>query len=209
MADIVLGQGSSVPSTMRTRYRDVGDTTHARVEALAPSEIHLGEIGGRTVLVKQNFTRPNNATQYAAGDVVSDSITTPTTIDLDGCARVNGGRGVILKVLMVDSANQTTKGNFELWVFTHEPTIDNDNSPWTPNDTECGYLVDIIPLSTTYVGDASAGAGGNVVFRSDIVEAGFTCQSGMDRLFGVLVVRNAYTPLANENFQFIVEVLQD
>jgi len=31
MADIVLKQGESVPSTMQTRYRDMGDGTHAEV----------------------------------------------------------------------------------------------------------------------------------------------------------------------------------
>lgn len=31
MADIVLTQGQSVPSTMQTRYRDMGDGTHAQV----------------------------------------------------------------------------------------------------------------------------------------------------------------------------------
>lgn len=180
-------------------------------QALPAGENHIGQVGAFTASINGAFTRPNDANVYASGDVVTDSTVAPTVITFVDCARVAGGTGVILKALMVDSANQATLGEFELWLFDTTFAPDNDNAPWTPTEAELATLVDVIPLpsANAYIGDATAGAGGNVVFRSDSVEAGFDCPAASRDLYGIVVVRNAYTPVANEEFTIILEILQD
>lgn len=162
------------------------------------------------VQVSASFTRPSDTTAYAAGDAVTNSTSSPAAITFDGCAAANGGKGVILGALMLDSANQSTKGIFELWLFagSSAPTPDNDNAVFTPTDAELANLVAIIPLNVTYVGDATSGAGGNVIYESPEMARPFTCGGSVNDLFGLLVVRNAYTPVSAEVFTIILRVAQ-
>lgn len=159
--------------------------------------------------ISASLTRPADTTAYAAGDAVTNSTTVPVAITFQNCARANAGSGRLIGATMVDSANQATKGIFELWVFTALPTPDNDNAAFTPTDAECATLVGIIPLNATFVGDATAGAGGNCVYEAAPSDFPFTCGVGVDDLYGLMVVRNAYTPVSAETFTFILRLLQD
>lgn len=160
--------------------------------------------------VSTSVTRPNDTTAYAAGDAVTDSTSSPTALTFSAVATANGGKGIVLGALMLDSANQSTKGVFELWLFTGSaaPTPDNDNSAFTPTDAELANLVAIIPLSAVYVGDATSGAGGNAIYESPEMARPFVCDGSVDDLFGLLVVRNAYTPVGQEVFTIILRVVQ-
>jgi hypothetical protein len=189
-----------------------GDTTNGidvDVTRLPAGEIHLGEVGGRAIRVSGSFTRPSNTTQYTANTNMADSTSAPTVNTITGCARANGGNGVILGASLIDSANQTTAGQFEAWVFDTTWTPDNDNAAFTPTDAECANLVAIIPLTTSYVGDATSGAGGNRVYFSDSVNRGFVCGGGSTSLYWALVVRNAYTPVSGEIFTLRLSILQN
>lgn len=137
---------------------------------------------------------------------MTDSTSSPTAITLTGCGRSNGEGGIILDVIMVDSANQSTAGSFELWLFSATVTPDNDNAVFTPTDAECATLVAVIPLNVSYVGDATSGAGGNRVYQSDQANRHFVCAAGDANLYGLLVVRNAYTPVSGETFTIILKI---
>ena len=163
--------------------------------------------GGRSKQISANFTRPADTTAYAAGDAVTNSTSSPAAITFSNCARISGGTGIITGCTLVDSANVATAGSFELWIFTASPTPDNDNAAFTPTDGECETLVGVYPLSTSYVGDATSGAGGNRVYESDEKLKPFTCAT--TDLYGLVVVRNAYVPVSAEKFTFILRVLQD
>lgn len=176
---------------------------------LAAGENHIGEIGGRTRVVNGSFTRPNDTTAYAAGDAVTDNTSTPSVITFSGCSRVNNGSGVIVGVTLIDSANQSTAGQFELWVFDTTFTPDNDNAVFSPTDAECATLVGIVPLNLSYVGDATSGAGGNRVYIASNLNIPFQTGASTTNLFGALVVRNAYTPVAQETFTARLRILQD
>jgi hypothetical protein len=80
---------------------------------------------------------------------------------------------------------------------------------FTPTDAECATLVAVIPLVANYVGDAQAGASGNAVYASPEMIRPFTCGVSSDDLFGLLVVRNAYTPVAQEAFTVRLRVVQN
>ena len=163
--------------------------------------------GGVSKEISANFTRPSDTTAYAAGDAVTNSTSAPVAITFSNCARTSGGTGFITGITMIDSANQATAGSFELWIFTASPTPDNDNAVFTPTDAECETLVGIYPLTTSYVGDATSGANGNRVYESDTKVRHFTCAT--TDLYGLCVVRNAYTPVSAEKFTFICHIQQD
>lgn len=179
---------------------------------LAAGENFIGAVGGKTKVVNASFSRPADTTAYAAGDAVTNSTSSPTVITFDGCARANAGTGFITGATLVDSANQATKGSFELWVFDTTVTPDNDNAVFTPSDSELATLVCVIAFDTAYIGDATSGAGGNCVYSGSIVGGGykaFKCGASSDDLFGLIVVRNAYTPVSSESFTIRLEISQD
>lgn len=166
--------------------------------------------GGKTKVVTTSFTRPNDTNTYAIGDVVCNSTSAPVVMTFDACADGNAGSGVVIGASLVDGANQTLKGLFELWLFDTSPTIDNDNAAWTPTDAELATLVGIIPFSTARIGDATSGIGGNAVYAPDLpVNLPFVTGGSSDDLFGVLVARNAYVPVAQGTFAVRLFVLQD
>jgi hypothetical protein len=165
--------------------------------------------GGRIVRVTASFTRPADTTAYAFGDVVADSTTAPTVITFANCARANGGSGWIVGAKLVDSANQTVKGIFELWLFSAAPGLDNDNAAFTPTDAEALTAFGPLLFSAGHVGDATAGAGGNFVYPLNGVAVPFVAGGGTTSLFGELVVRNAYTPVSAGTFAFELLIQQN
>lgn len=151
-----------------------------------------------------SVTRPGDTTQYTAGDVVAGG--TPATIKFDVVARPGGG-GIhcIEQGLLIDSANQATKGDFDLFLFDADVTVDADNAAFTPSDAEMETLVGVISFvgSTAKAGDITAGAGGNLVTA---VDCSVCFESSVTKLYGVLVARSAYTPVASEKFTLNLSV---
>lgn len=177
--------------------------------ALPAGEAHLGQVGGTTVKKSGTITRPNDTNIYAAGDAVTNSTSAPVTASISGCARISAGSGVILNAMLIDSANQATAGSFEAWIFDTTITADNDNAVFTPTDAELATVVAIIPFVTSYIGDATSGAGGNRIYTSDQVNRGFVCAAASTTLYWALVARNAYTPVADEAFTLRMTIVQD
>ena len=192
--------------------KDIQDGAGDSVMDAANDAIRVSLVagGGTTVLSSGSFARPNDANAYAAGDVITDSTSVPTVITFSGCARVNNGSGIIIGAQCIDSANQSTKPTLELWLFDTTFTPDNDNAVFTPTDGELATLVGIIQFNLWFVGDATAGAGGNCVSLGALTEPmAFVTGASSTSLFGILVVRNAYTPVAQEQFTIRLRVLQD
>jgi hypothetical protein len=166
--------------------------------------VYLGNTSARP---SQSVTRPNNATAYAAGDVIGTATT--HVLDFSDVGKLAGGSGLLAGALLIDSANQATAPSLELWLFSAAPAAQVDNVAFAPTDVELANLVGVIPLTTARVGDATAGAAGNLVIQSDIASLIYKCAPGTTHLYGVLVVRNAYAPVANEVFTVVLSVLQD
>jgi hypothetical protein len=167
--------------------------------------------GGLTVKINSTITRDATTTTYTAGDAVESQLSTPANAIITNAARYNGGSGVILNAMLIDSAAQTLAGEFEVWVFDTTMTPDGDNALFTPTDAECATLVAVIPFSNSYayVGTSTAGAGGNRVYQSDPVNRGFVCGAASKNLFWTIVARNAYIPVANEAFTLRLTIMQD
>lgn len=164
------------------------------------SEIHVGEIGGKSVVINSSFTRPSDTTTYAAGEVVGPTAGA-TVMTFTNCARANAGSGVITHATLVDGANVATKGSFELWLFDTTFTPDADNAVFTPTDAELLTCIGVIPMTLSYVGDATSGINGNAVYMGTIDRPiPFVCGASSRNLFGTIVVRNAYVPVSAETF---------
>lgn len=165
--------------------------------------------GNLTNIVNGSFTRPNDTTAYASGDAMTDSTSAPTIINFANVASANNKGGVIIGATLIDSANQSTKGLFDLFIFDTTATPDNDNSAFTPTDAELATLVGVISFDTPINGDATSGAGGNAVYPAVGLNLPFKTGASSRDLFGLLVARNAYTPVAQEVFTVRLNVLQD
>jgi hypothetical protein len=184
---------------------DIGDVT------LTASENHIGEVGGRTRTISGSVTRPSDTNAYASGDAVTDSTSAPSVLTFSNAARVATGSGLIVGAELVDSANQVTKGDFDLFLFDTTYTPDNDNSAFTPTDTELETCIGVISFTGTNakVGDATSGAGGNCVIPASLSNAiPFSLPSGTS-LFGALVARSAYTPVSAEKLTVRLAIRQD
>lgn len=166
-------------------------------------------------IIAVDLTRPADTVQYAPGDVICNSTDTPAPLVFPSAARDPAVRcGMILSASIACSANLAMKPDVELWLFTVPPAMGADNAPFTPTDAELEHLACILDFSKDafgvghHVGDATVGSAGNVVlFRSANTMIPFQCAPEETSLYGVLVARNAYVPLAGEAFRVALGVV--
>lgn len=163
-------------------------------------------VGGFTDVIAATLTRPANTTAYAAGDEMTD--TGGAILTLTSAARRSGGTGSIYGITLSCSTNAATKPSLECWIFDTTSTPQTDNAAFAPSDGVVDTLIDVVPLSTSYVGDATSNTG-NFVMSSGPLNIPFKCV-GSANLFMRIVVRNAYTAGANsDTYKFRVHVGQD
>ena len=180
--------------------------------AQVAGENHIGEVGGRTVIISASITRPADTTAYASGDAVADSTSAPSVLTFTNASRINQGSGVIIGAVLIDEANQTTKGDFDLLIFDTTYSANNDNAAFAPSDAEMETCLGTIRFSSGnfIVGNAASGASGNAICPGTLTDnIGFRCGSGTSSLFGRLVARSAYTPVSAEKFMIRLRILQD
>lgn len=140
----VQQDGSLIPVISGSGLTDVG-------VVLSASELHLGEVGGRTTTVSTEFTRENNATPYSIGDVISGSAGTPSVYELPNLLRINGGSGLVANlsvIFNVKSVTPTLRVNF---FNSSTPAMSGDNLPYREAYSDCskhlGYM-DLPAMST-------------------------------------------------------------
>ena len=89
-------------------------------------------------------------------------------------------------------------------MFSAEPAaIDADNAAWTPTDADFDNLITIVnfPSANWRNGDATSGAGGNAVCPVSAIAVPIPRDRTLNVLaYGVLVARNAYVPVSDEEF---------
>ena len=164
---------------------------------------------GITTRVSASFQRPNTTTQYSAADVVTSSSTAGSPMVFDGAGAYNGGTGIILDALCIDGAAQATKANLRLYLFDTAPTSAADNAAFSPTDAEMNTSIGWAEFTSWEVGTSTAGSAGNCMARADGLNMPFTCGSASDDLWGILVERGTYTPVANEPIAVRLGLVQD
>lgn len=171
---------------------------------------HLGQVGGHSSLVQDNFDRPANTTQYAAGDAVTDSTSSPTPLEWE-VGRVNGGTGVIISALLIMDSAVATELDAHLWIFTTTLTPPVDNGACDLSDAEALTFVGMVDFGDApqAVTNPTANAAGNCAYMQRALDIPFQCLATGKNLYGFLVAQNTYTPLSGENFAVSLGVLQD
>jgi hypothetical protein len=150
---------------------------------------------GYTDVITSTLTRPGNTTAYQSGDEVAD--TGAAVITLTGMTRFTGGTSTIAGVSIAVSSNWTTKPSLELWLFDTTNAPATDNAAFDPTDAENDTLVAVIPISSTFIGDATAGTGNFIMDTGQISVPVKT--SGSANLFMRIVIRNAGQAGANSD----------
>lgn len=184
---------------------------------VAPDHLRAGEdlnnnvqrTGKYKTTVTAAYTRPGDTTAYASGDVVCNSTSAPVVLTFTGMARYNGGTGRIVGARLISDSAAGTKGDFELHLFDLSTvTIQNDNAAWAPTDAH--MLNEVGPIAfgaVPFVGS------GNEIYRLSAGSGGlaleFKCGASDANLYGILVVRSAYTPANAGVLQIELEVEQD
>lgn len=155
--------------------------------------------------------RPNNTTQYAAGDVVSEVTTNDHFVFADA-SNQNILTGKILGCKVEINCNAGTKPDLELWLFDTDIAEVADNSAFAPTDAEILTLVGVIaiPVASFKVGLSGSDAAGNVVqLVSGLIIPFKNTANSARTLYGQLVARNTYTPIANEQFSVSLFIERD
>ena len=158
---------------------------------------------------KSAITRPNNTTTYTAGDVIAEA-TTNNHFVFEEAVSKKGGTSLITNARITSSQNASTKPDAELWLFPNDIAEVGDNVQFAPTDAEMASRIGVMDFAVAdwKEGNGTAGAGGNAGCEATnlgiIVEAGLT-----QSIYGVLVVRNAYAPVADEEFTVEIMTSQD
>jgi len=168
-------------------------------------------VGGKVNISEATFTRENDTTTYTAGDVMAASTTAAVALVFEASAYQSGGSGIIQSATIIDGAYQALGLAADLFLFNAEPaSFGNDNAAFTPTDAELQTLVGIVKFTSTdwSGGNLTSGATGNAV---QLVTASipFKCANDRSKLYGVLVARNAYIPIASSPFFIRLHILQD
>lgn len=142
------------------------------------------------------FTRPNDTTAYAVGDLVANSTTagsvTPLSINWGGSLS-----GSIRRLILRTSNATITNGNFHLWLYAADPTGQNtngDNGAIAGVSPTTYKLITVAPISL-YGSMSGVGGYGESTYERGLVNAPQT-------IYAFLEARAPYTPAAQEVFSF-------
>ncbi len=165
---------------------------------------------GQAVAVQTNVRRPNDIDQYTAGDVLDAA--TAAGLTFSNVTRGEAMTASIVDAFLHDNANQATDGDFELWLFDQAlAAYDADNDPVTPTDAELTNLIGVLQFATAFEANAGAGQGGAIIYQAakTFLPIKFVTTATSRGLVGVIVVRNAYTPIALGLFTVTLKIVRD
>lgn len=150
---------------------------------------------GSFITLDFSIQRPNNTTPYAVNDVWAATSAAVGGSDLANATRGAGKGGLITDMQVFCSAAPSTLLEGELFLFDQAVSEVPDNAPFALNFTDLRKLAARIP------------------FALEVAASGvsFSQETGLNRAFttvgsaslkGLVKVKNAYTPSANETLAF-------
>jgi hypothetical protein len=164
--------------------------------------------------VVDSVTRPANTTQYTAGDVIS-SVTTNDHFVFQRVVDEHAHTGTIESAIIHSSAASGTPLDGELWLFHTDVAEVADHAAFAPTDAEMLTLVGVIDFATAdwKLGIPTTGTAGNATLPVTGLNIPFVVAAPDDTtgktLYGQLVARNTYTPIASEVITIELMVAQD
>lgn len=143
-----------------------------------------------------SLTRQNNATPYAAGDIICAMAGDPLApVPLVfTAARANGGSGLILRAVCMSPTVDAGLDTILLYLFTAAPTMADDNAAFATALTTC---IGMIPLTLQ-----PAIAGGTIWQSAAGVQFAYNCAAAAATLWGVAVAGDGWTPTALQQLHF-------
>ena len=162
-------------------------------------------VGGLVTRAATEFTRPADTTAYTAGDVVSNSTSATTLIDLANAVRVNGGSGYVVRVeVATDKKSITPRLRVHLFNASN-PTVSVDNAAmrqlYADNAKRLGWI-DMPAMTTgTDTTNSTMSVTVNDGCRLPVVAGAATTS-----LYAVLEALDAFTPASGEKFTVTIFV---
>jgi hypothetical protein len=142
-----------------------------------------------------NFTRPNDTTAYAAGDLVANNTTAGSVVVMSWVLPRTGQAYNLAGIRLKKNGNTATNAAFRLHFWTALPTVANgDNGALAATQT-ANYVGNI---SVTLLGGNDGSS--NVAMTSPALPFNITPASGVRTLYGLIEATAAYTPAAQEIF---------
>jgi hypothetical protein len=152
-----------------------------------------------------SFTRPNNVTAYASGQLVANSATAGSVVPLAFTLgnQFPVGQFRLTRVRLFKSGTSTTNATFRLHLYQASPICANgDGGNWSTSGA-ANWLGNVDVTSMLAFTDGAAGTGSATAGSEMYVRLA----SGAT-VYGLIEARGAYTPAANEVFAAVIEDLE-
>lgn len=138
--------------------------------------------------ISQTFVRPNDATQYGAGDLVANNTTAGSVTPLTFATNLPTG-GFVRTASLYHTDQDATGSTFRIWLLSASPTVTNgDNGALAGIDA--ATVLGIIAVTA----DANCG---------DTYGQGIIPEGGLyvpRTVYAVIEATGTYTPAAQETF---------
>lgn len=156
-----------------------------------------------------SFTRPNDATQYAIGDLVANSTTAGSVVPLT--IPVGGQTGLInlrlTRLRLTKTGTSATSANFNVLLFTASPTPQTvgDNAAFSGSPGFAGYIGSVSVGTMQAFTDGCAGIGALSSGAEAFIHASNATGQSIQNIYALLTAGATYTPTAQEVFKLTLE----
>jgi hypothetical protein len=178
-------------------------TAPARLEQIRALLAAGIQATGVIVSVSGEFTRPNDTTPYNAGDVVSNSASATTPLNMQNCASANGRSGYITGARLITDKKSITP-RFRVHIYNaNNPTVAADNAQMDIRYADISKRIGSFDLPAMTTGADSTNSTSSQ--SQDLgLRIPFVCAANDNDLYAILEPLDGFTPAANEKFTLVL-----
>lgn len=191
-----------ISASVQAIASSIAGTLTVAAHALTAGEAHIGEVGGRSLRVTVEKTRPADTNVYAANDVIAESASAGTLWEFTVGRTATGSGEIFEFILQTDDPTDLTR--FELDLYDDTITAINDNAEATKLYTNAAKRIATVVFPTLI----------KPTTNSTIAEATayqyvpFKCV-GNSKIYGVLRRLDADTPVSGSKWSITLVGRQD
>lgn len=188
-----------------TSIENVNVSGNSLQTIITDNESTIGAVVGKSIKPRKVVVRPNDSTQYNIGDILSDNTSTPLEFVI---SRITDKSVFCIGGKATSAISASTTPNINLLLFDTSFTIAADNNLLDlSGGTDIGSMsgwVGTIKFSTW---DTIS----NSMYSEGATESPFVIlpSGGTQNIYGIPILANTYTPVANEVFSFSLEIDQN
>lgn len=147
-----------------------------------------------------SFTRPNDTTAYASGDIVANSTAAGSVVPMSFTVGRFTGSGIFIsRVQIAKSGTSTTNAAFRLHLFKDLPTVTSGDNAALAMGGLANYIGQVDVTVSQALNDGTKG------FSDNTLRTIHTFPTTGGIIYGLLEARGIYTPVANEVFTVTLE----